>query len=49
MKNVWCSVTSKMMAVILSMLLLTACSTPDVSLYAKNEPKFELQTFFLGL
>lgn len=48
MKNVWCSVTSKMMVVILSMLLLTACSTPDVSLYAKNEPKFELQTFFSG-
>jgi hypothetical protein len=32
----------------LSVLLLSACSTPDVSLYAKNEPKFELQDFFSG-
>ena len=34
--------------VLLCLLLLTACSTSDVSLYAKNEPKFDLQRFFSG-
>nr|WP_264194049.1 DUF3833 domain-containing protein [Marinomonas algarum] len=29
-------------------VLLTACSTPDVSLYEKNEPEFNLETFFSG-
>ncbi|RCX06676.1 DUF3833 domain-containing protein [Marinomonas foliarum] len=47
MTNVCRSIMVKISAVC-CLLLLTACSTPDVSLYAKNEPKFELQTFFSG-
>ena len=47
MTNVCRSIMVKIFAVC-CLLLLTACSTPDVSLYAKNEPKFELQTFFSG-
>ena len=47
MTNVCHSIMVKISAVC-CLLLLTACSTPDVSLYAKNEPKFELQTFFSG-
>ena len=47
MKNVCRSIMLKITAVC-CLLLLTACSTPDVSLYAKNEPKFELQSFFSG-
>jgi len=35
-------------AALMCVLFLSACSTPDVSLYAKNEPKFELQNFFSG-
>lgn len=33
---------------VLSLVLLSACSTPDISLYAKNTPKFDLQGFFSG-
>jgi hypothetical protein len=47
MKNVWQAKISKVMA-LMSVLLLSACSTPDVSLYEKNEPKFELEAFFSG-
>lgn len=47
MTNVCRSIMVKISAVC-CLLLLTACSTPDVSLYAKNGPKFELQTFFSG-
>lgn len=36
------------LTLLLCAVLLTACSTPDVSLYAKNDPKFELQEFFSG-
>jgi len=36
------------LAILLSVLFLSACSTPDISLYEKNEPKFELQSFFSG-
>ncbi|NVK73875.1 MAG: DUF3833 domain-containing protein [Oceanospirillaceae bacterium] len=35
-------------SIILCLFFMTACSTPEVSLYSKNEPKFELQTFFSG-
>ncbi|NLQ18863.1 DUF3833 domain-containing protein [Marinomonas sp. M1K-6] len=37
-----------LLSLLLSLLLVTACSTSDVSLYAKNTPKFELQSFFSG-
>ncbi|RBP79468.1 DUF3833 domain-containing protein [Marinomonas rhizomae] len=47
MIHLWRSISGKI-AVVLCALLLAACSTPDVSLYAKNEPKFELQQFFSG-
>lgn len=47
MRHVCRSVMSKA-AALLCVLLLSACSAPDVSLYAKNEPKFELQPFFSG-
>jgi len=47
MKMLWRSMASGIIA-LLCLLALTACSTPDVSLYAKNEPKFELQAFFSG-
>ena len=47
MSHLWRSISSKV-SILLCLLLLTACSTPEVSLYAKNEPKFELQKFFSG-
>lgn len=47
MRHLFRSVTGKL-TVLLCVLLLTACSTSDVSLYAKNEPKFDLQSFFTG-
>ena len=47
MKQLWRSISGKV-SILLCALLLTACSTPEVSLYAKNEPKFELQEFFSG-
>jgi len=47
MRQLWRSISGKV-SILLCALLLTACSTPEVSLYAKNEPKFELQEFFSG-
>ncbi|WP_421846449.1 DUF3833 domain-containing protein [Marinomonas sp.] len=47
MSHLWRSISGKI-SILLCLILLTACSTPDVSLYAKNEPKFDLQTFFSG-
>lgn len=37
-----------LMVGLLSLVLLTACSTTDISVYAKNTPKFDLQGFFTG-
>lgn len=47
MRFIWQSSRSKL-AALMCLVLLTACSTPEVSLYAKNEPKFELESFFSG-
>ncbi|UTV99210.1 DUF3833 domain-containing protein [Marinomonas rhizomae] len=47
MSYLWRSISGKM-SILLCALLLTACSTPEVSLYAKNEPKFDIQSFFSG-
>jgi len=47
MRNVWQATKSKIL-VLMCVFLLSACSTQDVSLYANNEPKFELQDFFSG-
>lgn len=47
MSSLWRSTVMKA-AALLCLLTLTACSTTDISIYAKNEPKFELQTFFSG-
>lgn len=47
MQNVYRLTASKMLALI-CLFLISACSAPDMSLYAKNEPKFELQKFFSG-
>lgn len=38
----------KWLMVLLSAMTLSACSTADVSIYANNTPKFELQSFFSG-
>ncbi|TYL46708.1 DUF3833 domain-containing protein [Marinomonas sp. IMCC 4694] len=47
MGSLWRSMVMKV-AALLCLFTLTACSTTDLSIYAKNEPKFELQTFFSG-
>lgn len=47
MRNVWRTTKSKILA-LMCLFMLSACSTPDVSLYADNEPKFELKEFFSG-
>ncbi|ETX09595.1 hypothetical protein MUS1_06630 [Marinomonas ushuaiensis DSM 15871] len=47
MNNVW-QVTKINVLALMCLLMLSACSTSDVSLYAKNEPRFELQEFFSG-
>ena len=47
MRNLWQPIKTKILAVI-CLFMLSACSTPDVSLYANNEPKFELEEFFSG-
>jgi len=38
----------KWLLVLLSVFTLSACSTTDVSTYANNTPKFDLQSFFSG-
>ena len=45
MCNVWQAIKIKGLA-LMCLLMLSACSAPDVSLYTKNEPKFDLQDFF---
>lgn len=47
MRYIWQLTASKIVA-LMCLFMLSACSTPDVSLYAKNEPKFDLQAFFSG-
>lgn len=47
MRNLWQLIQTKILAVI-CLFMLSACSAPDVSLYANNEPKFELEEFFSG-
>ena len=48
MKSIVKRFCSTLIIASMGVFLLSACSTPDVSLYAKNEPKFELQNFFSG-
>ncbi|MBJ7538016.1 DUF3833 domain-containing protein [Marinomonas transparens] len=38
----------RQMAILIGLLFLVGCSSTDVSLYADNKPKFELQEFFSG-
>lgn len=47
MRNLWQPIKTKILAVI-CLFMLSACSAPDISLYANNEPKFELEEFFSG-
>ncbi|MEO9275223.1 DUF3833 domain-containing protein [Marinomonas sp. 5E14-1] len=47
MRNFWQPIKTKILVVI-CLFILSACSAPDVSLYASNEPKFELEEFFSG-
>lgn len=47
MCNLWQRIRTNILAVV-CLVMLSACSTPDVSLYANNEPKFELEAFFSG-
>ncbi|MBR7888879.1 DUF3833 domain-containing protein [Marinomonas sp. A79] len=47
MRSFWHSSVTKI-STLICLIFLTACSTPDVSMYAKNEPKFDLESFFSG-